>query len=73
LILKPSFELTATSAPLYLAGRGFDLSSLRVTELAGGVSNIVLLAETSAGRLHHGRGPFSHDSEACLGDFNRMW
>jgi 5-methylthioribose kinase len=51
LIVKPSFELTVTSAPQYLAGRGLDLSSLRVTELAGGVSNIVLLAETSTSRF----------------------
>jgi 5-methylthioribose kinase len=51
LIAKPSFELTTSSAPPYLAGRGFDPTSLRVTELAGGVSNVVLLAETSSGRI----------------------
>jgi 5-methylthioribose kinase len=51
LIAKPSFELNVSSAPQYLAARGFDSTSLRVTELAGGVSNIVLLAETSDGRM----------------------
>jgi 5-methylthioribose kinase len=51
LIAKPSFELTVSSAPQYLAGRGFDQTSLRVSELAGGVSNVVLLAETSSGRI----------------------
>jgi 5-methylthioribose kinase len=51
LIAKPSFELSVSSAPQYLAGRGFDPKSLRVTELMGGVSNVVLLAETSSGRI----------------------
>jgi 5-methylthioribose kinase len=51
LIAKPSFELTVSSAPRYLASRGFDPAMLRVSELAGGVSNIVLLAETASGRI----------------------
>jgi hypothetical protein len=49
LIDKPSFALTTDTAISYLAGRGFDPHSLRVTELAGGVSNIVLLVEHATG------------------------
>ena len=51
MIAKPSFELTVSSAPEYLAGRGFNPALLRVSELPGGVSNIVLLAETPSGGI----------------------
>ncbi|HYI91904.1 MAG TPA: aminoglycoside phosphotransferase family protein, partial [Bryobacteraceae bacterium] len=51
LIAKPSVELTVRSTPQYLAQRGFAYESLRVTELTGGVSNIVLLVEHAGGRF----------------------
>jgi 5-methylthioribose kinase len=51
LIPKPSFALTTNTALPYLAARGYDLSTLRATELAGGVSNIVLLVEHASGRF----------------------
>jgi 5-methylthioribose kinase len=51
LIAKPSTELTVESTPGYLAGRGFDPALLRVTELTGGVSSIVLLVEHPGGRF----------------------
>ena len=51
MIAKPSVELTVQSTPQYLANRGFVPESLRVTELTGGVSNIVLLVEHADGRF----------------------
>jgi 5-methylthioribose kinase len=51
LIAKPSFALSPDTALLYLEQRGFDPRFLRVTELPGGVSNVVLLAEHASGRL----------------------
>lgn len=51
MIAKPTYELTVSSAPSYLASRGFDPASLKISELAGGVSNIVLLVEHPGGRL----------------------
>jgi 5-methylthioribose kinase len=51
LIAKPAVELTVQSTPQYLAGRGFDPDSLRVSELTGGVSNVVLLVEHPGGRF----------------------
>ena len=51
MIAKPSFALTIETAIPYLAERGFDVSSFRVTELAGGVSNTVLLVGHPAGRF----------------------
>lgn len=44
-------ELTVASTPEYLIRHGFSPSSLRVSELAGGVSNIVLLVEHPGGRF----------------------
>ena len=49
-----------------------QLPGLEVDQCALDPAAADVNAETS-GRLYHGRGPFSHDSEACLGDFNRMW
>src|SRR5947207_12121684 len=46
---KPLVQLTVSSTPQYLADRGFDPASLKVSELAGGVSNIVLLVEHFGG------------------------
>jgi aminoglycoside phosphotransferase (APT) family kinase protein len=43
------FELNALNAPDYLAERGIRADS--AVELGGGVSNVVVLCETSAGRL----------------------
>jgi len=51
LTTKPLLELSVSSAPGYLAARGFDPESLHVIELAGGVSNIVLLVEHPGGRF----------------------
>lgn len=51
MIVKPPFELTVSTTPHYLASRGFDPALLRVSELAGGVSNIVLLVEHPGGRF----------------------
>lgn len=51
MIAKPSVELTVETTPRYLAERGYDASALRVSELTGGVSNIVLLVEHPAGRF----------------------
>jgi 5-methylthioribose kinase len=48
---QPLIELTVATAPDYLAQRGFDAASLAVRELAGGVSNTVLLVEHRAGRF----------------------
>ena len=52
---KPVIQLTVATAPDYLAQRGFDTARLTVRELAGGVSNTVLLVEntcdTSGGRF----------------------
>lgn len=51
MIVKPPFELTVSTTPNYLVSRGFDPALLRVTELAGGVSNVVLLVEHPGGRF----------------------
>lgn len=48
---KPLLELSVSSAPGYLAARGFDPGNLHVIELAGGVSNIVLLIEHPGGQF----------------------
>ncbi|MBI1898069.1 MAG: phosphotransferase [Acidobacteria bacterium] len=46
------FELTAATAPEYLReARGIDPSTVRVTELGGGVSNTVLLVESGHSRF----------------------
>ena len=42
-------QLEESNTKSYLAGRGID--ALRVTALGGGVSNMVLLAETTTGRI----------------------
>lgn len=51
MIDQPSFVLTVQSAAEYLAGRGFGSQNARVTELTGGVSNVVLLVEHPSGRF----------------------
>ena len=43
------FTLTHESAPAYLAARGIDATS--IVPLGGGVSNLVLLAESAGGRF----------------------
>ena len=45
------FELTRENAANWLAGQGFPASGWNVTELGGGVSNTVLLAERGRQRL----------------------
>ncbi|HLJ14105.1 MAG TPA: phosphotransferase [Bryobacteraceae bacterium] len=45
------FELTANNAGEYLAVRGYKERPVSITELGGGVSNTVLLIESSHGRF----------------------
>jgi Ser/Thr protein kinase RdoA (MazF antagonist) len=45
------FDLQANNAAAYLASRGVTLEAPRITELGGGVSNTVLLIETSGRRF----------------------
>lgn len=70
--LAPAVELTTFTAPGYLEGRG--LTPVRVTELAGGVSNTVLLIETPMERLVLKQSlPQLRVDQQWLSDRSRIW
>jgi 5-methylthioribose kinase len=65
-------ELTTFTAPGYLAARG--LTGVRITELAGGVSNTVLLVETPAERFVLKQSlPQLRVDQQWLSDRSRIW
>jgi 5-methylthioribose kinase len=69
------FEITPENAETYLRERGFiGPGSVRVTELADGVSNAVLRIETAAGPfvLKQSR-PQLRTREAWFSDIGRVW
>jgi 5-methylthioribose kinase len=65
-------ELTIATAHDYLASRG--VASVRIVELAGGVSNTVLLAETVSGRFVLKQSlPQLRVEQQWLSDRSRIW
>jgi 5-methylthioribose kinase len=70
--LAPAVELTASNAIDYLHSRG--VSPVRVSELAGGVSNTVLLVETDTGRFVLKQSlPQLRVEQQWLSDRSRIW
>jgi 5-methylthioribose kinase len=70
--LAPAVELTASTALEYLSSRG--LSPQRVTELAGGVSNTVLLVETADRQFVLKQSlPQLRVEQQWLSDRSRIW
>jgi 5-methylthioribose kinase len=68
----PAVELTPSTAIEYLAARG--VCPLRVSELAGGVSNIVLLVETDSARFVLKQSlPQLRVEQHWLSDRSRIW
>src|SRR5688572_27367034 len=68
----PAVDLTASNAVGYLQYRG--VSPLHVVELAGGVSNTVLLVETAGGRFVLKQSlPQLRVEQQWLSDRSRIW